>query len=67
MDGMNLRGLVVARYGSISCFAGKIGWCNSKASRIVNGKQYPDALEIREIVRCLGITDPKLVMSIFLS
>lgn len=65
--GINLRGLIASRFGSVSKFAKEIGWCYSKASRIVNGKQDPDASEIKDMIRVLGICDPAVVSSIFLS
>lgn len=65
--GINLRGLVVSNYGSVSSFAREIGWCNSKAYRIVSGKQEPDVTEIKGMVQLLNITDPAVVVSIFLS
>lgn len=67
MDGINLKGLVISKYGSIAAFAKEMGWCNSKASRVIRGVQNPDSEEIKEMVTRLGITDPCLVISVFLS
>lgn len=64
---MSLKGIVVSKFGSISAFSKEIGWCYSKTNRIVNGKQLPDASEIKDMARVLNIDDPSLVSSIFLS
>lgn len=64
---MTLRGLAVSKFGSIKGFADAIGWCYSKANRVVNGRQEPDAVDIREMARVLEINDSKMIASIFLS
>lgn len=64
---VNLKGIVVSKFGSISAFSKEIGWCYSKTNRIVNGKQLPDASEIKDMAQVLNIDDPSLVSSIFLT
>lgn len=64
---MNLRGIVVSRFGSIARFSKEIGWCYSKTNRIVNGKQEPDATEIKAMASVLRIENPAVVSSVFLS
>lgn len=64
---INLKGIVISKFGSISAFSKEIGWCYSKTNRIVNGRQLPDASEIKDMARALNIDDPALVSSVFLS
>lgn len=64
---MNLRGIVVSKYGTVAKFAQAIGWCGSKAGRIVRGEQEPNVSEIKDMVRILGLADPETVCSIFLA
>ena len=64
---INLRGLIVSKFGSISKFSDYIGWCYSKSNRIVNGKQDPDAKDIKKMVEALEINDPRIITKIFLS
>lgn len=66
-DVINLRGAIVSKFGSVSKFAKEIGWCYSKANRIANGKQEPDASDIKDMVKVLNIEDPSVVSAIFLS
>lgn len=50
---INLKGIVISKFGSISAFSKEIGWCYSKTNRIVNGRQLPDASEIKDMARAL--------------
>ena len=64
---VNLRGIVVSKFGSVANFAKAIGWGYSKTNRIVGGRQEPDVEDIKQMARCLEINDPQAIVSIFLS
>lgn len=64
-DAITLRGLVLSKYKTIGDFAKAIGWKRNKASRIVNGKQYPNTEEIQKITACLNINSADLFVNIF--
>ena len=51
-----LRGLIFAKYPSISAFAADIGWKRGKASRIVNGTQQPNKRDMEEMISKLEIS-----------
>ena len=61
----NYRGIVFAKFKSITEFAEKIGWTRNKASRIVNGVQEPNAAEMIQMAEILGIDTPEVFMDIF--
>ncbi len=63
---VNLKGAIISKFGSVSNFAKALGWSYSRARRIVCGKQEPGVSEIRLIVSALGISDPSMVMCLFL-
>jgi transcriptional regulator with XRE-family HTH domain len=46
-------------------FAEKAGWSRNKASRILNGKQEPDAKDITVLVDVLQIESTKTFLQIF--
>lgn len=62
---ITLRGLVLSKYKTIGDFAKAIGWQRNKASRIVNGKQYPNTEEIQRITECLNSNSINLFVHIF--
>lgn len=64
MDGQ-LRGAVYAKYRTVTAFANAIGWSHSKASRIINEEQIPDANEIILMAEVLDVTNPSEFMKIF--
>lgn len=64
-DVITLRGLALSKYKTIGDFAKAIGWKRNKASRIINGKQYPNTEEIQEITECLNISSERLFVNIF--
>jgi len=64
-DVITLRGLVLSKYRTIGDFSKAIGWQRNKASRIVNGKQFPNTEEIQEITACLKINSERLFVNIF--
>ena len=61
----NYRGIVLSQYKSITDFAVSIGWTRNKASRIVNGKQEPDAKDMERMAEVLEINTPEKFMDIF--
>ena len=64
-DIITLRGAVISKYKTIGNFANAIHWKRTKASRIINGIQSPDVLEIQALADCLNITDSATFMLIF--
>lgn len=62
-----LRGAVYSRYATISSFANAIGWSYSKANRIVNDEQSPNADEMVRIADALGIATQAEFIRIFFS
>ena len=64
-DIITLRGAVLSKYRTISEFSEDIGWKRNKSSRILNGVQSPNADEIEEIPKCLGINTVEDFMQIF--
>ena len=65
-DCNNLRGLVVARFGSIRKFAQALGWSYAKTYRIVQMTQQPEASDICLMADALNISDGDSIMSIFI-
>ena len=61
-----LRGMVLAKFKSISAFAEVLGWDRKKASRIVNRQQLPTANDMDEMADVLGIRDCDTFVHIFL-
>ena len=60
-----LRGLVLAKYPSITAFAEAIGWNRLKASRIVNRIQRPLATEMVVMATLLGVKDDSTFVRVF--
>lgn len=61
----NLRRVVFSKYKTIQDFAAALNWPNSKASRIINGMQYPNSDEIIEIIQCLELSTIEMVEDTF--
>ena len=61
-----LKGAVVAKYGTISAFAKVIKWDRKKASRIVNHVQDPTVDDLYTMVEALGVKDSETFTRIFL-
>ena len=62
---MTLRGLILAKYQSITKFAKAADWSYAKAYRIATGHQDPTISEARRIGELLGVTDPATIVSLF--
>lgn len=62
---LDLKGLVRAKFSSITKLAKHLGWSISKTYRIVNGTQNADVQDIRQIAVALGLTTPADVVSVF--
>lgn len=52
---LNLRGLILSKYRTISEFAQAIGWERGKASRIVNETQQPTKADMEQMIDLLHI------------
>ena len=61
----NYRGIVFSKFKNITEFAVSAGWTRNKASRIVNGKQEPDARDMEKMAEILEINTPEEFMNIF--
>ncbi|MFT9057086.1 MAG: helix-turn-helix transcriptional regulator [Ethanoligenens sp.] len=64
-EGVNIRGLVLSKYHSISEFAKAIGWSRNKASRILNGVTALSADDMAKISALLGIETPERFVHYF--
>ena len=60
-----LRGRIVALYGSINRFAEALGWSTRKASYIVNGKQEATGKEIEQMANALNVDIPDDLHALF--
>lgn len=65
MTEITIRGMVLSKYKTIGAFADRIGWSKNKASRIINQKQEPDILEMKQLADCLDIHTPEDFMGTF--
>ena len=61
-----LRGVVLAKFRSITCFADTMGWDRKKASRIVNRQQLPSAKDMERMADELEISNADDFVHIFL-
>lgn len=61
----NLRGYVVAKFGTIGNFADAIGWSARKASYITTGRQIMTVKEAEECAEVLNIDNVADFMRIF--
>lgn len=62
-----LRGRIVAMYGTIDAFAKAIGWSQRKVSYIVNGKQEPTGKDIERMADILRVEIPAELRLLFFS
>ena len=62
----NLRGVVVARFGSISKFAKHLGWSYAKAYRIVHMVQQPHSSDIFAMAAALQLDDGDSILRLFI-
>lgn len=60
-----LRGKVVALYGSVSRFAEVLGWSKRKTSYIVSGRQEPSGKDIEQMAIALKVEIPDELHSLF--
>ena len=65
MEGNVLRGVVAEKFGSCAKFAIALGLSGRKTRDIVSGRQVPDAKDITEMARTLGINEPSELIRIF--
>ena len=61
-----LRGRIIAHYGTISNFAKAAKWSHRKASYIVLGRQEPTASDIERMAELLDVVIPDDVRVLFL-
>ena len=60
-----LKGRIVAMYGTIRNFADKLGWSPRKVSYIVNGLQEPNASDIEHMAKALEVEIPTDLHALF--
>lgn len=60
-----LKGMVIARFGSITAFCKASGWHPRRAMRIINGEQELKKSDIIELTRLLELNDVSSFMLIF--
>ena len=61
-----LKGAVVARFGTITAFASAAKWDRKKASRIVNHVQAPLAHDMETMAELLEVNDGDTFVRLFL-
>ena len=61
---MTLRGLILAKYQSITKFAKAADWSYAKAYRIATGHQDPTISEARRIGELIDTTEPTTIVSL---
>ena len=62
---MNLRGMIVSKYGNVTQFCVKTGWHPRKMQRILTGKQELKRSDILELARLLELEDTDMFLRIF--
>lgn len=62
---MTLRGAILQKYPSATAFGKAMGWDRKKASDIMNGRRHPNADEMVQIAKDIGVTDASSFMSLF--
>ncbi len=62
-----LRGKIIAMYGSLKKFADKLGWSYRKVCYIVSGKQEPTGKDIEQMADALDVQIPEEVHVLFLT
>ena len=65
MKANELRGRIVAAYGTIANFAEELGWSQRKTSYIVNGKQEPTGKDIEQMAVALHVEIPAELHALF--
>jgi hypothetical protein len=65
MTGINLRGLVVSKYGSAANMARSIGWSESKTRDITSGRRDASAADMGKLADALGISNAEDFVNIF--
>ena len=60
-----LKGMVIAKFGSITAFCKQSGWHPRRAWRIINGEQELKKSDIIELTRLLDLRDVGAFMLIF--
>ncbi len=62
---LNLRGIILSKFKTISAFADAIGWKRNKASRIVNNVTKPDVDDMVAIARVIDVKTPEQFTFLF--
>lgn len=62
-----LRGRIVAMFGTLDAFAKALGWSARKVSYIVSGKQEPTGKDIECMADALHVEIPAELRTIFFS
>lgn len=62
---VNLYGLAMSQYKTVTNFANNMGWGRQKASRIINGRQELTATDMEQLRDALHIDDADTFMQIF--
>lgn len=60
-----LRGKIIAVYGSLNKFAETLRWSNRKVGYIVNGKQEPSGKDIEQMAKALNVQIPEELHALF--
>ena len=55
LNGNELKGKIVSRYGSCTAFSEAVGWDKSKISRYIKGKRIPDLEDVKTISLALNL------------
>lgn len=66
MNRNNLRGRIIAMFGTILGFAKAVGWSSRKAYDIVNGKQEPTMSDLEVMCKTLEVEIPADFRFLFL-
>ena len=65
MQNNNLRGRIIAMYGTVKDFAVEVGWSKRRAYDIVNGKQEMTAKDIDTMCEWLKVDIPNEMRELF--
>lgn len=62
---LTLRGAILQVFPSATAFGKAMGWSRQKASNIMNGRVSPDAEEMMQIARGIGVEDSGTFLRLF--
>ena len=63
---ITLRGLVVAKFGSIKKFADYLNWSYARTYRLVHMTQQPESSDICAMADALQLTDGDTIVKVFI-